>query len=37
MRDIEGAAVEDLEADEVQMHGVRVFGEVEELPDLGGV
>ena len=34
---VEGAAVEDLEAHEVEVHGVGVFGEVDELPDLGGV
>ena len=34
---VEGAAVEDLEAHQVEVHGVGVFGEVDELPDFGGV
>ena len=34
---VEAAAVEDLEADQVEMDGVGVVGEVDELPDLGGV
>ncbi len=33
--DIERAAIEDLEANQMQMHGVGVFGEVNELPYLG--
>ena len=34
---VEGAAVEDLEAHKMEVHGVRVFCLVDELPDLGGV
>ncbi len=34
---VEGAAVEELEAHEVDVHGVRVFCLVDELPDFGGV
>ena len=34
---VEGAAVEKLEADEVDVNGVGVLGEIEDLPDLGGV
>ena len=35
--DVECAPVEDLEAHKMKVHGVRVFGEVDELPDLGGI
>ena len=35
--DVELAAVEDLEAHQVEVHGVDVLGEIDELPDLGGV
>ena len=35
--DVEDAAVEDLEAHQVEVHGVGVLGEIDELPDLGGV
>ena len=35
--DVEDTAIENLEANEMQVHGVGVFGEVDELPDLGGV
>lgn len=34
---VEGAAIEDLKAHHVQMHGMNIFGEVDELPDFGGV
>ncbi len=34
---IESAAVEDLEAHEMNVHGVRVLGLVNQLPDLGGI
>ncbi len=37
LEDIEGAAVENLEAHQVEVHGMGVFGLVDELPDLGGV
>ena len=37
LEDIERAAIEDLEANEVQMHGVGVFGEVDELPYFGRI
>src|SRR5271170_1977241 len=35
--DIEDAAVEDLEANEVEMHGMKVLGQIDELPDFSGV
>lgn len=34
---VEGAAVEDLEAHQMEMHGVSVLSEVNKLPDLSGV
>ncbi len=36
-KDVEGAAVENLEADEMQVDGVGIFSEIHQLPDFGGV
>src|ERR1700722_5982290 len=36
-KDVEDAAVENLEANEVQVHGVKILGQIDELPDFGGV
>src|SRR5580704_2733160 len=35
--DIEDAAVEYLETNEVEVHGVKVLGQIDELPDFSGV
>ena len=37
VEDVEDTTIEYLEADQMEVHGMKIFGEVDELPDLGGV